>query len=128
MLADHYEALQHASRRLLDALDQVAPGVVSYECDGGNATGVKLFSAPSVAVQSCHIPAGVKFSAHVHAEREHVILYRGLARIRVEGRADIELHVGDSVDVPPNITHTFEALEDCWCIGVTVPASPVYPK
>lgn len=124
---DH-ERLQHVTQRLIDKLDEVMPGVVSYDCEGGNATGVKLFTAPAVAVQSCHVPAGCKFPPHIHAEREHIILYRGLAKVRVEGLADVELHVGDSIDVPTNTTHTFEALEDCWVIGVTVPASPVYSQ
>ena len=126
-VADHDE-LQHVTRRLIDLLERPAVGLVKYECEGGQADGLSLFNVRDVAVQTCHIPIGVTFPAHIHIEREHVILYRGRARVRVEGRPDVELRVGDAIDVPPNVAHTFEALEDCWAIGVTVPASPVYPR
>ena len=122
------ENLAHVTRRLLEYLERPEPGVVKYEFDGGNAIGKSLMNEVDVAVQRCHVPAGVTFVAHIHNEREHVILYRGRAIVRVEGQPDVNMKVGDAVDVPPNVAHTFEALEDCWVIGVTVPASPVYPK
>lgn len=118
-----------ASERLVVALENqpIIDGVVKYECSGGDAVGVSLYNTPEMAVQVCHVPNGTKFVNHIHPMREYVIVYHGSAAVDVDGKERVVLKVGDYLVVEPNTRHNFEALEDCWVLGVTIPASRKYP-
>jgi len=101
------------------------PTSIDYEGSGGTGSG--LYKNTRIAVQRAYFPAGSSLHGHKHNEKEWLIIYSGKAEVEYEGKKTL-LCPGDSVYFLKNQTHSFKAIENTWVLGVTVPASDMYPE
>jgi quercetin dioxygenase-like cupin family protein len=95
--------------------------------DGGSAClGFRLWSEPGVAVQRSFLPRGCVLDDHHHDEKEILVVYSGRMNVVFKDRT-VSLSASDVLEIPPLSTHRAEAVEDTWCIGITIPAAEGYP-
>ena len=117
---DDRQKLQQVTDDLVEALKHVSLGVVHYDDGEGIAAGLKLLQTSKVTVQTLHVPSGQEFKPPAHGRRNYIIIFQGSAVIEDEGPKG----EGELVVIPPDTERTIKAVEDCWIIGVAVPASP----
>jgi quercetin dioxygenase-like cupin family protein len=103
-----------------------ASGYTEYTLSRGTALCWALKQTDYVSVSKWYLSAGAYFPAHVHEQREWIIVYRGELRVNLPGET-VVVGVGQSIDIPPGTAHDVDVPMDCWCIAITVPGNVDYP-
>jgi quercetin dioxygenase-like cupin family protein len=100
--------------------------VIDYEIKDGHCIGVSLLNNDKVAIQDAYMRAGTMFPLHAHDVIEIIIVYEG----ELECVCDSVIHLkkGDVTKFEVNTLHTCKAITDSHIIGITIPASPNYPR
>ena len=111
-------------------LDKTTPGDISYLDESGKEVckGYYLYKEGYVAVQQAFIKKGNILPNHSHKEKEYLIVYKGKIKVTINNQEQKTYNTGDCVYFQPHTLHCVEGLEDTWMIGITVPASEVYPN
>jgi quercetin dioxygenase-like cupin family protein len=117
---DKQQKLAQVSRDLAEAIRSMRFEVVQYDNGEGIAAGLKLLHTPKVTVQTLHVPVGQEFKPHAQGRRNYIIIFQGSVIVGEEPKSE-----GELVVIPPDTEKVIKAVDDCWIIGVTVPASPV---
>jgi quercetin dioxygenase-like cupin family protein len=106
-----------------------APSIAKYDLeDGSQATAYNLLNIEKeVAVAQSHVPEGGVLGLHSHLENEWIIVYRGAFKCECDGNEVRIIRSGQHIFISPGIQHRITALEDTWCVAVSVPAIPEMP-
>ena len=121
---------QEVNGLVYETVSKEVNGDISYKTDdkiNEACLGYFLFKNPKVAVQRAHIKKGSILPQHEHKQNEYLIIYDGKIKVTINEQEQRIYTAGQSVYFPPKTLHCVEALEDAWVIGITVPASEVYP-
>ena len=86
-----------------------------------------LFKNKYIAVSNGVGKKGILIHRHFHKQKEIVIVYKGKMTMTINGDKSIELSVGNILEIPLNILHKAEFLEDTEYIVITIPASDDFP-
>ena len=116
---DKQQKLEQVAHDLAEAIRKVDFDIVQYDNGEGIAAGLKLLHTPKVMVQTLHVPGGQEFKPPAHGRRNYIIIFQGSAIVGEEPKNE-----GELVVIPPDTEKVIKAVDDCWIIGVTVPASP----
>jgi quercetin dioxygenase-like cupin family protein len=102
---------------------------VDYRVEAGRCQGKPVHYEPQVAVQISVSQPGTLLPCHLHDEVEILTVYEGTCDIYLglDGAICQRLNAGDSIRIPAQTLHSFDAPDGCKVVGVTVPASPRYP-
>jgi len=100
---------------------------VRWADPSGDSYGWSLMWEPDCAIVKAYVPQGVIVTRHHHDQREFLIVYKGAGVLHREDIGDLLVQVGQVVLIQSGIVHSFEATEDCWMTGITIPASKGYP-
>jgi mannose-6-phosphate isomerase-like protein (cupin superfamily) len=101
---------------------------VDYQCVKGECHGFALLNDGSIAVQYAEATAGTVMKPHMHIDnKEFLLVISGHLQSEVDGVVT-EARNGEMIVVEPGTTHTPSAVEDTRMIGITIPASPGYPR
>jgi len=100
---------------------------ISYSMSTGICSGEELFYNQSLAIQRAFMNKGAIFPLHLHNQNEWIIVSNGKLIDRNENGIVTELEVGDGIRVRKGESHSIEAIEDTWLIGITIPSSEGYP-
>ena len=94
---------------------------------GKDVFGIGIYKDENVGVQRAFLRKGSLLRNHVHqTETEVITVYLGSVKFIFDEFEKI-VHQSESVYIKPGTAHTVEALEDCWCIGITIPPDKGYP-
>lgn len=119
-------------RDLTPTLAQFPPVVieknnyVEWQVKNGKCFAWSLLHEPSISICRSFLSKGTIFPKHKHEEREWLIVYEGKLTVYILDDC-IELFVGQSTIIEPDIEHSIMADEDTMVLGVTIPASKEYP-
>ena len=107
-------------------VDQKIGAKISYKVTG-TCTGEGLIHQPEVAVQSAYMSKGSTFPDHKHAETEIIIVWSGDLYYKTLLKEGI-IRSGETVIFIPGELHSVNAFTDVHMIGITIPASDIYPE
>jgi len=72
--------------------------------------------------------AGTEFPEHTHAEREWIIILKGVMFLKLlDEDRELELSAGDWYVLEAGENHGGRFLEDCLYYAITIPRSPDWP-
>tara|TARA_Y100000310_G_scaffold345432_1_gene464967 strand:- start:5428 stop:5835 length:408 start_codon:yes stop_codon:yes gene_type:complete len=115
----------------LPALVRSGTTTIEYNIENGECFGFGLYNNGKVAVQRNFISKGSLFPEHTHGETEHIVIYSGSLTFVVDGESkklSADIPEENHILIPPNTQHSvIEVEEDCWIIGITIPAGEGYP-
>ena len=122
--------------RILRELTDSLPSIVNYmdekkvvyECEEGRTiTGYNLLFEDNVAVQKSFLPKGCVFPKHLHGEVEYLVIYKGSIKVLFGDGSEEIVNTGNHIRFNPGKSHKVEAMKDTNLLGITIPASEVYP-
>jgi len=100
---------------------------VEHRVEGGTSLGFGLWWQPELAIQRIFMSAGARYPKHQHAESEWILVVSGRLLLHVDN-GDKELAPQGMRYFLPHEAHGATALEDCWQLCITMPASDGYPN
>jgi quercetin dioxygenase-like cupin family protein len=107
-------------------VESMTEGRVSYKVQG-SCTGTGLYKRDEVAIQTAFMSRGSVFPDHAHPETEILIVWKGDLYYKTLQREGV-LRPGETIIFAPNELHSVSAFTDTHMIGVTIPASEIYPE
>jgi len=129
-MSDNLKKLEELTPKLPSLVNHYGASVdmVAYMSHDGGSTclGFRLWREPGVAVQRAFMPKGCVLDNHCHDEKEILVVYSGQMNIVFSDRT-VSLFASDVLEIPPLSVHRAEAVENTWCIGITIPAAEGYP-
>lgn len=105
---------------------------VEYHTKDGTTLGFRLWAEGEIAVQRTFLTEGATFPKHAHDQHEYLLVYQGSIVVEgaVERTGPNEGNItmpGCMVYIPPGTSHSVKVLQNCWLIGITIPAAKGYP-
>ena len=98
-----------------------------YEMDSGTCLAWSLLSQPAVSVARWFNSKGTNFQRHVHAQREWIIVYKGMLSLHINEKT-YHIGVGESFEIDPETEHSATFDVDTWYLAITIPESPDWPS
>jgi quercetin dioxygenase-like cupin family protein len=99
---------------------------VTYKIQG-NCFGSGLMKRDEVAVQTAFMSRGSVFPDHAHGEVEIIVVWKGDLYYKTLSKEGV-LRPGETIIFPANELHSVTAFTDVNMIGITIPASEIYPE
>ena len=123
--------LKKLNIELNDIVTRPTTESIEYMVDGGKCVGFNLFHSDEISIQRAFMEAGTNFPRHSHEEVEWLLQVTGLAKLTKydNGYVDDEIMLEPStmIEIPSNVSHSYEAIEPSWLIGITMPGINEYP-
>jgi quercetin dioxygenase-like cupin family protein len=107
-------------------VESLTEGEVSYKVQG-ICHGIGLYNRAEIAIQTAYMSKGSIFPDHAHSETEIIIVWKGDLYYKTLQREGV-LRAGETIIFQPNELHSVSAFTDTNMIGVTIPASEIYPE
>jgi quercetin dioxygenase-like cupin family protein len=101
---------------------------IDYAVENGTCNGIAILYKEKVAVQDSYISKGAVFPFHAHDVIEVLVVYEGKVKITFVDENEAIIGAGELIRFDINQLHSCEGLEDSHLIGITIPASPNYPR
>ena len=103
-------------------------GYLELDLINGTALGWNILYEKGLSVDKWFISKGSIFQEHSHKAKEIITVYQGTMILKIEDGREIELKLGDTYYIAPNIKHSSEYPEDCFFITITIPTEKGFPK
>lgn len=107
-------------------------GNVEYMVDGGKCIGFNLYHADDISIQRAHMEKGTHFPRHAHKEKEWILQILGEAELTLYDNGNVTKIISMSpksmVEIPKNVSHSYEAKTNVELLGIVMPASNEYPS
>jgi quercetin dioxygenase-like cupin family protein len=80
----------------------------------------RVIHADALTIARVYLKKGCLVPEHSHVNEQVSIIDQGVLRFRIGGR-EIDVRAGEALQIPPNVPHSAEALEDTEGIDVFTP-------